>query len=116
MPAVALTAIALGSDLYAVGVILYQMLSGSVPFRASTMSALAEMHQHLEPVLLDQLRPELPRKLTALVHQALHKEIMFRPASALEFRESLLRYAPTGSRTSLETAGTCAPGADAARP
>ena len=62
------------TDIYAFGVVLYQMLSGVVPFRASTPEEVLAMHLHEAPAPLRDLRPEIPRALEGKVLQALAKE------------------------------------------
>jgi len=62
------------SDLYAVGVILYELLSGRRPFIGDTPAATARLHVHAAPAPLTALVPDLPPALAAVVHRALAKE------------------------------------------
>ncbi|MFE5732218.1 protein kinase [Streptomyces sp. NPDC056528] len=89
------------TDLYALGVLLHELLSGNVPFSGTT--ALGVLHRHLyePPVPLRRLRPEVPGALEALVLRLLAKDPRDRPAGAHEVYEHLLpllpaRGAPTG--------------------
>ncbi|MFE2012832.1 protein kinase [Streptomyces sp. NPDC059491] len=89
------------TDLYALGVLLHELLSGDVPFAGST--ALGVLHRHLyePPVPIRQLRPEVPEALEALVLRLLAKDPRSRPSGAHEVYEHLLpllpaRGAPTG--------------------
>ncbi|MGD6745002.1 protein kinase domain-containing protein [Streptomyces sp. BH106] len=89
------------TDLYALGVLLYELLSGDVPFAGTT--ALGILHRHLyeAPVPVRQLRPEVPQALEHLVLRLLAKDPQDRPASAQQTYEELLpllpaRGVPTG--------------------
>uniref|UniRef100_UPI0006E3042D protein kinase domain-containing protein n=1 Tax=Streptomyces aureus TaxID=193461 RepID=UPI0006E3042D len=82
------------TDLYALGVLLHELLSGNVPFAGST--ALGVLHRHLyePPVPLRQLRPEFPEPLEALVLRLLAKDPRERPSGAHEVYERLLPLLP----------------------
>ncbi|MCX4981345.1 serine/threonine-protein kinase [Streptomyces sp. NBC_00572] len=82
------------TDLYALGVLLHELLSGNVPFAGST--ALGVLHRHLyePPVAIRQLRPEVPEVLEALVLRLLAKDPRERPSGAHEVYEHLLPLLP----------------------
>ncbi|MER7949015.1 serine/threonine-protein kinase [Streptomyces sp. NPDC096079] len=82
------------TDLYALGVLLHELLSGNVPFAGST--ALGVLHRHLyePPAPLRQLRPEIPEALEALVLRLLAKDPQARPSGAHEAYEQLLPLLP----------------------
>ncbi len=62
------------SDLYALGVILYQMLTGRHPFEASTPLAIMRKHLTEPPPPLHTVRPDLPVALDAVLRKALAKQ------------------------------------------
>ncbi|MEY9871048.1 hypothetical protein ABH931_000502 [Streptacidiphilus sp. MAP12-33] len=76
------TAVGPASDLYSLGAVLYELLTGSAPFEGS--SALGTLHRHLHeaPVPPRSARPDLPPALDALVMWLLAKDPAQRPADA----------------------------------
>jgi serine/threonine-protein kinase len=80
------------SDLYSVGIILYEMLTGRLPFDGETPQALVAKVMMDRPIPPGLRRPELqiPPDLTELVMSALAPERDERPASAEDFRRELL--------------------------
>jgi tRNA A-37 threonylcarbamoyl transferase component Bud32/tetratricopeptide (TPR) repeat protein len=73
------------TDLWALGVVLYEMLAGRPPFHAESMEALFYAIQWREPERLAALRPDVPSALDALVHRLLAKE----PARRLDHAGAL---------------------------
>ncbi len=78
-------------DFYSLGVTLYEMLSGSLPFESSMPGELAVLHRDAAAPSLAELRPDLPGTVVALVHQMLAKEPMRRPQSYRELVDRLVR-------------------------
>jgi serine/threonine-protein kinase len=77
------------SDIYALGVVLFEMLAGSPPFDGPTDMATAVQHVHNAPPPLARLRPGIPRDLQDVVAAALAKDPAARPASAAHLRHTL---------------------------
>lgn len=77
------------SDLYAAGVVMYECLTGKVPFDAPSVVALIARVLRETPVPPADLAPDIPPALSALVLRLLAKEPAQRPASAAELQEQL---------------------------
>ncbi len=70
------------SDLYALGVVLFELVTGQRPFDADTPFAILKKHCLEEPPVPSRLRPGLPPEIDAVVRQLLRKDVADRPASA----------------------------------
>jgi serine/threonine-protein kinase len=76
-------------DIYAIGLLAYEMLSGQAPFRGPSPQAMMAAHLTGNPEPLGKLRPDLSRTLTVIVQRCLEKEASRRPASAAALLEVL---------------------------
>ncbi|WP_019008891.1 FHA domain-containing serine/threonine-protein kinase [Deinococcus aquatilis] len=77
------------SDLYALGVILYELVTGLVPFETRTAAEAFERHQYSAAVQPSRLRPGLPEDVEELILTCLAKRPEDRPASAAALEQSL---------------------------
>ncbi len=77
------------SDIYSLGVVLFEMLTGRLPFEADSPIAVVVAHMEKAPPRPSQFRASIPAWLDSLVLRALAKEPSQRFASADEFRAAL---------------------------
>jgi len=91
------------SDLYSVGIVLYEMLTGQVPFTGYTPLEIAMKHLSAIPAPPSELRPDIPHDLDLVVLRALAKDPEDRYQSAEEMVADLARVA-SGTGVTDETA------------
>jgi serine/threonine-protein kinase len=100
------------SDLYALGVVAYQLMAGRLPYDAGSLTDLARLQESGPPPRLDELEPNVPAALAAAVARALHRDPERRYADAAEM-ETALRDGLRG-RAPTETDATWAVGDETA--
>jgi eukaryotic-like serine/threonine-protein kinase len=79
------------SDLYSLGVVLYEMLTGRVPFEVDTLAGVPVKHVDEQPRRPREVNPEVPEDMEALTMRLLAKDPDDRPGSAAELVEELTR-------------------------
>ena len=88
------------SDIYAMGIILYQMLTGQLPFDAPNYNALLLKILTEDPPLPEDLNPDLPDELVSTIKRAMDRDPSVRFDSCNDFRNHLLQFAPGSSELS----------------
>jgi tetratricopeptide (TPR) repeat protein len=105
-------------DLYAIGTILYELLSGELTFKGSSLGQLAEFKRYTDPMPIRDRVPSVPEPVAALVHSLLAREpwARYRSAAALATRLKELYYATlAGAPAAGEPPVTLGAGADLTR-
>ncbi len=89
------------ADIYSLGIILYQMLAGDVPFKGSSIPSIMKKHLTLPPASFQSLGVQVSPQIEAVVRYALEKEVAARIPTVAEFLKEL--------RAAVDSCGTTTP-------
>jgi serine/threonine protein kinase len=84
------SAVTQAADLYALGCVLFELLTGVPPFHSESAHELGQKHLNERPPPVKLLRSDVPEELARLVERLLAKDPADRPADAVAVREALL--------------------------
>lgn len=80
------------SDVYSLGVVMYELFTGHLPFDADNIEELTRMHQTQEPLIPSSLKPDIPPELDQIILKLLAKEPASRYRTADQLGHVLLKY------------------------
>ena len=86
------------SDVYAIGVIMFELLTGELPFQGSDYQELALAHLRQEPPSIMAYNPALPQELDRIIHKVLAKEPSARYRTADQLGRILQKYREQGQQ------------------
>jgi eukaryotic-like serine/threonine-protein kinase len=89
------------SDVYSLGVVMYELLTGSLPFQAPTAAELARLHMEVPPTPLTEMVPELSPTLEKILNKVLSKEPSQRYRTADQLGRVLLNFGNVKSAPAL---------------
>src|SRR5262249_37575758 len=90
------------SDIYSLGIMLYEVLSGELPFHASSVEEMMHLHLHVSPTPIRQRNPEVPKSIEQMLARMLAKDPNDRPQRAGEIADLLHLVVETNYRPAIE--------------
>lgn len=90
--------VSVASDIYALGITLFQFLSRQLPFQAKTPEQLVQAHLYAPPPSLKRINPSLPQGIVHVIEKALRKDPTKRQESVTQLWEEFSRYTSSWER------------------
>src|SRR5262245_34370179 len=81
------------ADIYSLGIVLYQLLTGQVPFEAESEGQVMDMHRSILPRPLREIRPDIPQTIEDVVLKAIAKRPLDRFPTAIDFARAFRKAA-----------------------
>jgi eukaryotic-like serine/threonine-protein kinase len=92
------------SDVYSIGIVLFEMLTGRLPYTGSNQQELALAHIRVPVPMANEFNPNIPEKLAEIVHQAMSKERTNRFRMADQLGGVLIDYRDRGRSNTMASA------------
>jgi len=80
------------SDIYSLGIVMYEMLTGKLPFEGENPVSVALMHLNSEPEFIKDVNISVPLELANIVHKAMKRDVAQRYQSAKEMISDLMEF------------------------
>lgn len=97
------------SDVYSLGVVLYELLTGTLPFQADSAAELARLHLEAKPIPIREFVPEISPELEQIVEKVLSKEPSQRYRTADQLGRVLMHFGSVRSAPALTLTPEAAP-------
>lgn len=104
------------SDVYSLGIVFYEMITGQLPFMGSSPAELAHLHRDVAPIAPSRLNPEIPASLDQIVMKVLAKEPSARYRTADQFGRVLMSFLHPSQPVSVQPQAQYAPAPPVQRP
>ncbi len=89
-------------DLYSLGIVMYEMLTGKLPYDGDNPVSVALMHLSSEPISIKELNLAVPNELVRIATKAMQRDVLNRYQSAKEMSEELLEFKKVENLTTKE--------------